>query len=236
MTILITEEQYSNLLLNESFDIDSTMEVIREKLFSPAGIAVETFLTSLGAATFGVTSGSVVLMYGSLLSYDVYKAINGVTNWFNIFIDIICVATSGMGAKLFSPVINAAKKINFKNIESVVIWLKKTTIWKNLSKIIESISSLMSIIVGYTLKGIEWVTKNTKVKILTNYASKIKSFLNNLIKPIEKYTITKATVQSGKQYVKQSAIFKGIENFSNMNNKSLYTAEDFKNLQSLYLQ
>lgn len=160
----------------ENTTLDEAMENFRQNLFSPTGIAIETFLTS-----FGWTAPAVMGAYGGLLSYDIYKSLNGKTDWGNIVFDTLALVTSGLLSGVIAPFIRGGKK-SFDSIKSVFSWLKTTNIWTKLKPYLSKIGTLLSTIGGWLSKGIKWIADNTGLTFLLKWSGKILSFFNNISK------------------------------------------------------
>ena len=158
--------------------IDSAMESFREGLFSPAGMAIETFLTS-----FAFTAPGVVAAYSSMLAYDIYKSLNGETDWFNIIVDTLCVVTSGAVSGLFSPLVRGTKK-GFSSISKVFEWLKTTSIWNKIKPFLSNLASGINTVGEWIAKGLKWISDNTGITFLAKWSSKIVSFFSNIVNGI----------------------------------------------------
>ena len=202
--------------LNESepLNLDSFIEKYREALYSPAGMAVELFLTS-----FGFTAPIVVGSYGALLSLDVYKAINGDVDWLNIIFDCLGLITSGALSGYLSKIVKKTPK--FKKIGDAINWLSKTNIWKTIEPYLIKLGSLLQTILGWIMKGMSYVVKWTKSSWLGKFVNRIGEFLKPLFNFIESKTIkgtlelgatekiASASGQSAREFAKQSAILGG---------------------------
>ena len=201
--------------------IDSAMETFREGLFSPAGMAIETFLTS-----FAFTAPGVVAAYSAMLAYDIYKSLNGETDWFNIIVDTLCVITSGAVSGLFSPLVRGAKK-GFNSISKVFEWLKTTSIWNKIKPFLSNLASGIKTVGEWIAKGLKWISDNTGITFLAKWSSKIVSFfssiVNGILEVVGKVTgkiatkitgsaeVGQATSKAVKVGVGQKAINKGME-------------------------
>jgi len=175
--------------LNKGLNLNEIMESFREKLFSPAGVTIEVFLTSLGW-----TAPAVMAAYGAILSFDIYKSINGETDWFNIVVDVIGIVTSGAFSGLFAPLMRGAKK-RFNSIVEVFKWLKTTKVWESLKPYLSKIVSGLSNVGKWLSTGIKWIADNTGLTFLLKWSSKILSFFNNISKQILDF-ISKETSES----------------------------------------
>ena len=65
-------------------------ENLRKALYSWGGAAIMAFLghPSVQIATGGITTGLLITVWGAMLAYDAYEALQGRPNWLNIIIDI----------------------------------------------------------------------------------------------------------------------------------------------------
>lgn len=201
--------------------LDGAMESFREALFTPAGMAIEIFLTS-----FVWTAPSVVGAYAALLSYDIYKSFNGETDWFNIIVDTLCVVTSGAVAGIFAPLVKLGKK-GLNSIAKVFEWLKTTSIWVKLKPYLNSLASGISTVSEFIANGLKWIADNTGITLLAKWSSKIVSFFSSIVsgildvvgkvtgKVVSKITgsakVGQASSNAAKVGVGQAALNKGIE-------------------------
>jgi len=150
------------------------MEGFRNKLYSPGGAAVEAFLTS-----FAITAPAVIVSYTAMLAYDIYESVqDGVTNWFNIICDALCVISSGVLSKVISPLLKY--KNSFRGLEEFLTWLKNSTLWKTISPWLQKISTGITSISGKVGESITWLSNKTGITFLIKIAGKITSFLNTI--------------------------------------------------------
>jgi hypothetical protein len=201
--------------------LDEFMEKYREGLFSPVGMAIEVLLTS-----FEYTAPIVVDAYGAMLAYDIFKSLNGQTNWFNIIIDVICVVTSGLAAGTFSPLMKYSKS-GFSSIAKVFEWLKTTKIWTKIVPFLENVLKGIGVVAGYIGKGLNWIAKQTGISFLAKWSSNIVGFFNKIITGIldavgsatgkvasklgGSTKLTTATANATKVGVANQAIMSGLE-------------------------
>lgn len=158
--------------------IDDAMESFREALFSPTGMAIEAFLTS-----FAFTAPGVVAAYAAMLSYDIYKSLNGETDWFNIIVDTLCVVTSGVVSGIFAPLVKGAKK-GLSSISKVFEWLKTTSVWTKIKPFLTTLVEGINVVGGWIGTGLKWISDNTGLTFLAKWSSKIISFFSNIVNGI----------------------------------------------------
>jgi hypothetical protein len=201
--------------------IDDAMESFREGLFSPTGMAIESFLTS-----FAFTAPGVVAAYAAMLAYDIYKSLNGETDWFNIIVDTLCVATSGVVSGVFAPLVKGGKK-GFSSISKVFEWLKTTSVWTKIKPYLSNLSSGINVVGSWIAKGLKWIADNTGITVLAKWSSKIVSFFSGITNGIlevigqisgkvaTKLTgsvkVGQATSNAAKVGIGQKVVNKGIE-------------------------
>jgi hypothetical protein len=201
--------------------IDDAMESFREGLFSPTGMAIEAFLTS-----FAFTAPGVVAAYAAMLAYDIYKSLNGETDWFNIIIDTLCVATSGVVSGVFAPLVKGGKK-GFSSISKVFEWLKTTSVWTKIKPYLSNLSSGINVVGGWIANGLKWIANNTGITVLAKWSSKIVSFFsgiaNKILEVVGQVTgkvankltgsvkVGQAVANSSKVGVSQTAIQSGLD-------------------------
>jgi hypothetical protein len=156
--------------------LDAMMEEFRAGLFSPTGMAIEAFLSA-----FAFTAPAVVGAYAGMLGYDIYKSLNGDTNWLHIVFDTFCVATSGTMAKILAPYVKEAKA-GFNSIAKVFEWIKTTKLWQAIKPFLNSIINGLKVVGGWIATGLKWIADNTGLTALAKWGTKIVSFLNGIVK------------------------------------------------------
>jgi len=164
------------IVLKNGDNMEKFVEDFREKLFSPAGIAVEAILT-----TVGFTAPAVVVSYGALLWYDVYKSsTTGKIDYWNIFYDILGIISSGALSAYLAPYLKSTKGVVFKSFSEVLTRLKTTNIWKILEPFLKKISQFIPTIEKYLSDGIKWIADNTKSPVFSKYLSQVSNFLKKI--------------------------------------------------------
>jgi hypothetical protein len=164
-----------------STTLDAAMEQFRDGLFSPAGMAIEAFLSA-----FAFTAPAVLGAYAAMLAYDIYKSLNGEINWLNIIFDTFSVATSGTASKLFAPYVKQVKSGTFNTIAKAFEWIKTTKLWQALKPIITAITNGLKVVSKWITTGLKWIADNTGITAIANFGSKIVSFIDNSIESITK--------------------------------------------------
>jgi hypothetical protein len=226
------ETQYNKDLMKkyqpkaQEMTLDKFMEGFRDALYSPAGIAVETFLTSTGLGSIGVISS-----YAALLIYDIYLSIsNNDTNWLNIVFDLLGMLTSGALSGLLAPIVKSAGK-GFTTLEKALLSLKNSKYWKSIYPVLVKIGESIGWITSYISKGIQWIVKSLGPKVpsfiktgankiisflktipsqITNFLKKIGTKTGNVLKKMAKPG--QATVKQGvKHGVTAGVVAKGVE-------------------------
>ena len=183
-------------------------ENLRTALFSWGGAAVQAFLSS--GATAGIGNVVLVIVWGAMLAYDIYLAVQGNVNWVNLIIDIIGIATTGPGAKIVGE---AFKKLGIFGkklpLNSILQKLSTSSIGKWFVGIIEmAVKGLANI--GNTLtKGITWLAEKFGINF-TNSSGQLQTFLNKAVSEISaspaiKTIAGKAGQKAGKELVKKTA-------------------------------
>ena len=183
-------------------------ENLRSALFSWGGAAVQAFLSS--GATAGIGNIVLVVVWGAMLAYDLYAAVNGNVNWVNLIIDIIGVATTGPGAKIVGE---AFKKLGIFGkklpLNSILQSLSKSSIGKWFVGVIEMAVKGLSGISNTITKGIAWLAEKFGINF-TNSTSQIQTFLNKAVadistSPAIKTVAGKVGQKTGKSLVKNVA-------------------------------
>jgi len=186
--------------------LDEMMEEFREGLFSPAGIAIESFLSA-----FAFSAPAVVGAYAAMLGYDIYKSLNGETNWLNIIFDTFCVATSGTMSKILAPYVKEAKA-GFNTIAKVFEWIKTTKLWQLIKPFVNTIIEGLTVVAKWISTGLKWIADNTGLTSLATFGTKIVSFITDSVKTISELTgeIAGAVTKSEKV---AAGTTKGIEKY-----------------------
>jgi|LauGreDrversion4_2_1035121.scaffolds.fasta_scaffold204479_2 hypothetical protein len=158
-------------------------ENLRKALFSWGGVAIQAFLGSAGvqAATGGITTALIVTVWGAMLSYDVFEALNGRTDWLNIIIDIISLvfAISGapQGGKAVQAAASSIPKSQTSSLSKVLSYLSKSSVGKTVANIFRNLGSSLSSVLSTISKGIAWVGEKLGLTFLKSAASSIESFV-----------------------------------------------------------
>ncbi len=171
------------------------IESLRNKMFSTVGFGVQTFLSFTGWGNLAVTSA-----YGALLAYDIYMAIKGTPNSFNILFDIIGMipGVSKVASKLFKAAPSSAKTAS--SVEEVVGEMVKTKQGGALFSILGKIGSLASKLIKWLGDGAAWLANKIGLTYIYNILKKLVSFLVETIKKINnasaKFSRDKAIIGS----------------------------------------
>jgi hypothetical protein len=167
--------------------IDWFFEQIRAALQSWGGAAVQAFLATFGAA-FG---GNVILVivWGAMLAYDIYKAINGEFVWCNILIDIIGVITTGPGAKILGELFKKLGILGTKlPLGEIIKRISTSSLGSWFVKMLQKLMSGVSTITGWITKGINWLATKLGIKGLTKATSNITSKVSSIVDEISAAT------------------------------------------------
>jgi hypothetical protein len=158
--------------------VESFFEGFRDALYSPGGIAIETFLTSTGLGSVGVISS-----YITLLIYDIYLSIsNNDTNWLNIIFDLLGILTSGALSGLLAPIFKGVGK-GFTTIEGALMALKNSKYWGKISPVLLKIGDSIGMITSKISEMIKWIVESLGPKVpsfIKTGANKIISFLKDI--------------------------------------------------------
>lgn len=158
-------------------------ENLRKALFSWGGAAIMAFLghPSVQIATGGITTGLLITVWGAMLAYDAYEALQGRPNWLNIIIDIVSLVFTGAGASSAGKSVQAAgasiPKSQLSSLDKVLAYLSKTSVGKVISNLIKKSSSALSSVLSTVGKGIAWIGEKLGIKTLQNASSSIEGFI-----------------------------------------------------------
>lgn len=184
--------------------VDYFFENLRKALFSWGGVAVQAFLSTVGAAAFGIGPIINEVMWISMLTYDLFKAISA-GDWsferiLNIIIDIVGIVTAGPGAGLVSGFLKRGGKTimtklgnltttlglnkgGTSRIAVVLTWLRTAG-----GKVGDIISAVFSAILGGVQKIFieplkaagKWFARNFKSKWITDKIQTVSKFVTDL--------------------------------------------------------
>lgn len=168
-------------------------ENLRKALFSWGGVAIQAFLAhpSIQAASGGITSALILTIWGAMLAYDVYEAIQGRPNWIYLLIDIVSLLTAGVGGKMVQGAAATIPKSSAGSLSKVLTELNKSSAGKSIATILKGASSGLSKVLGLVSSGIKWVGEKLGIKTLSGASSQINSFIQNTFKQISNFSKTK---------------------------------------------
>lgn len=168
-------------------------ENLRKALFSWGGVAIQAFLAhpSIQAASGGITTGLILTVWGAMLAYDVYEAIQGRPNWIYLLIDIVSLLTAGVGGKMVQGAASSIPKASAGSLSKVLTELNKSSAGKSIATILKGASSGLSKVLGLVSGGIKWVGEKLGIKTLSGASSQINSFIQNTFKQISNFAKTK---------------------------------------------
>ena len=197
--------------------VECLMEGLRAAMLSVVGIAIETFL-----AVTGIGAPIPMILWGLMLVWDVYKMFSGkyesgeyAWSWFDVIIDIVGVATAGVGSAVL-----AAFRGTFKGVKSIGSIFAKGAkmggvVGKTLSTIGNTIKTFGSKILGALQSGAKWIAEKFGIKWLSNSVSKAKSVVDDIGKAAAGTTVktgTKTATQTATQTAK-TGTQKGLSTF-----------------------
>lgn len=183
--------------------IDWFFEQIRAALQSWGGAAVQAFLATFGAAVGG--NVILVIVWGVMLAYDIYKGINGEWVWSNILIDLIGVITTGPGAKILGELFKRLGILGTKlPLGEIIKRISTSSLGSWFVKMLQRLTSGVSTITGWITKGINWLATKLGIKGLTKATSNITSRVSSIVDEISAATskVIKPKVTQLKQAVK----------------------------------
>jgi len=181
--------------------VECLMEGLRAAMTSVLGIAVETFL-----AVTGLLSPVPMVLWGLMLIWDVYKMFSGKYEsgdyewcWFDIIIDVVGVATAGVGASVLSAVRGTFR--GSKTISSVFAKGAKMggAVGKTLRGIGNTIKTAGSTIMGGLKRAADWIAKNLGIKWFSNYVGKSKGVVDDIGNAATGKTVKAATQKTGEK-------------------------------------
>lgn len=200
--------------------IDWFFEGLRTALFSWGGAAVQTFLATYGAAAGG--NVVLVIVWGAMLAYDIYRGIQGDWDWVNILIDLVGVVTTGPGAKVMG---NLFKKLGVmgKNLplKEIITKLGTTKMGTKIVEFVNLIVSKTSTIIKFVSTGINWLSSRLGIKNLTKYTSNITSKVSSVIDEISSVTSKVIKPQMNRVSQVSGQIKQGLKNVGSKTKSAL---------------
>lgn len=175
-------------------------EDFREMLYSPVGIAIETFLAATGIGQIGP-----IVAWGMMLLYDGYLLITGASNgsWLNLIFDILGVGLGSFakGARAAFGGASAVQKTAGKGVAEVVGEGLKNP---RTAEIMVKLKNLISKGLGKLMGPIQTAAKFLSEKLGLKWVSKVlDSISGQIAKLLEAFGVkavkgtTKAGVKSG---------------------------------------
>jgi hypothetical protein len=197
------------------------MENLRAALFSWGGAAVQTFLGTVGAPYGG--SIALWVVWGAMLAYDIYEAIQGRPNYANILIDIISIATFGVGGKI---AVQAFKKLGImsgsvtKNLPQMLQKISTSSIGKWFATTIKTVGSSLGSILSYLGKGIAYAGDKLGIQTIKKSGSSIVSWTKNFISQlVNNPTVKRVTSSKLAPAAATGALVAGINQATGQDNK-----------------
>jgi hypothetical protein len=188
--------------------LDYFFENLRKALFSWGGVAIQTFLATIGASLFGIGPIINEVMWILMLTYDLFKAITagdwGFERILNIIIDIVGIVTAGPGAGIISGFLKKGGQTIMKSlgtlttnlglkggsgrIAAVLTWLRTAG-----GKVGNIINTVFSAILGGVQKIFitplkaagKWFEKNFKSKWVSDKTQSVSKFVTDLSSKIK---------------------------------------------------
>ena len=197
------------------------MENLRAALFSWGGAAVQTLLGTIGAP-FG---GNIVLwvVWGAMLAYDIYEAIQGRPNYANILIDIISIATFGVGGKI---AVQLFKQLGImsgaitRNLGQMLSKISKSSGGSWFAKTVKTVGSSLGSILSYLGKGIAYAGDKLGIQTIKKSGSSIVSWTKNFISQlVNNPTVKRVTSSKLAPAAATGALVAGINQATGQDNK-----------------
>jgi hypothetical protein len=197
------------------------MENLREALFSWGGAAVQTLLGTIGAP-FG---GNIVLwvVWGAMLAYDIYEAIQGRPNYANIVIDIISIATFGVGGKI---AVQLFKQLGImsgaitRNLGQMLSKISKSSGGSWFATTIQTVGSSLGSILSYLGKGIAYAGDKLGIQTIKKAGSSIVSWTKNFISQlVNNPTVKRVTSSKLAPAAATGALVAGINQYTGRDNR-----------------
>ena len=197
------------------------MENLRAALFSWGGAAVQTFLGTVGAPYGG--SIALWVVWGAMLAYDIYEAIQGRPNYANILIDIISIATFGVGGKIAVQLFRQLGIMSgsvTKNLPQMLQKISTSSIGKWFATTIKTVGSSLGSILSYLGKGIAYAGDKLGIQTIKKSGSSIVSWTKNFISQlVNNPTVKRVTSSKLAPAAATGALVAGINQATGQDNK-----------------
>lgn len=197
------------------------MENLRAALFSWGGAAVQTLLGTVGAPYGG--SIALWVVWGAMLAYDIYEAIQGRPNYANILIDIISIATFGVGGKI---AVQLFKQLGImsgaitRNLGQMLSKISKSSNGSWFATTIQTVGSSLGSILSYLGKGIAYAGDKLGIQTIKKAGSSIVSWTKNFIlQLVNNPTVKRVTSSKLAPAVATGALVAGINQATGQDNK-----------------
>lgn len=153
-------------------------ENLRKALFSAVGMGAMTAVSFIP----GVGQVADVMAFGSLLIWDVYKALSGKYNggeyqwsWMDIIIDAVCMLLPALGAGL---------KAALKGVNNAAGFVAKAAKGGVVGKAFNLLKGGLSKIVSLIGKAATWIGEKLGITWLKNFGGKAQSFITKEVQEI----------------------------------------------------
>jgi hypothetical protein len=160
-----------------SITFDEFMEGLREFLAGTTGIVVQVALDLFGG---GFGKAINVLAWSSLLVYDVNLGVSkGKWDWFNIIIDAIGMATTGLGTKAIKAIASKIAKGSRGTLEGLAKAIAKASpkIYTTLKTTLVKISKFFGWVSKQLGKMVKWIASKLKGSAIHNGLLKLQNVL-----------------------------------------------------------
>lgn len=159
--------------------VECIMEGIRKGAFSAIGMGVMTAITFVP----GVGQIADFIVFGSLLIWDIYKALSGKYesgeyqwSFVDIIVDSVCLLLPALGAGL-----KAAMRGIRGAGEMASVAAKQGGI---IAKAVNALKGGLSKIIGYIGKAASWIGEKLGITWLANFGSKAQSFMTKTVQEL----------------------------------------------------
>lgn len=189
-------------------------ESLRAALFSWGGVAVQTFLATVGSAAFGIGPAINFVTWAAMLCYDIYLGISkGEWNWVYIIIDILGAFTAGPGAKIAHGVFKAVGLLGKGmggTLVNIVKKLGNTAGGQKIKGLIETVVKGLGTLLGYVTQAIKWIGDKLGIKFISQSASNIKNKITQTVNELSTAFKTTGTGKAVKSVATSTT--KGLKN------------------------
>jgi hypothetical protein len=157
------------------------------------------------------------------LAYDIYEAIQGRPNYANILIDIISIATFGVGGKIAVQLFRQLGIMSgaiTRNLGQMLSKISKSSNGSWFAKTVKTVGSSLGSILSYLGKGIAYAGDKLGIQTIKKSGSSIVSWTKNFISQlVNNPTVKRVTSSKLAPAAATGALVAGINQYTGRDNR-----------------